>query len=208
MQKVLKYVVFRTKWGHFGLAGTESGLCRTQLPGPRAEEVKALLLKNFPAAYRKQIAGPHASELGHQEPGIEYQTSIIRSRDPKIEFDKTFFKSLQEQITAYFEGARVDFGSDIHIVLDGLTGFRRAVLATCRSIKYCQTRTYGRLAEESGQPAAARAVGGALAKNPLPLIIPCHRVVRSDGRMGGFSAPGGISLKKKMLDLERQALHI
>lgn len=206
MQKVLKYVVFRTKWGHFGLAGTESGVCRTQLPGPRADKVKATLLKNLPAACSGQIAGPPVSEAGHRTPRIEHRRQVIGGRFDKIELDRALFKSLQERIIAYFEGARVEFGPDIPIVLEGFSGFRSAVLATCRSIKYGQIRTYGRLAAESGWPAAARAVGGALAGNPLPLIIPCHRVIRSDGRMGGFSAPGGISLKRRMLDLERRAL--
>jgi methylated-DNA-[protein]-cysteine S-methyltransferase len=56
----------------------------------------------------------------------------------------------------------------------------------------------------AGKPGAARAVGGALARNPLPLIIPCHRVVCANGKIGGFSAPGGVNLKKKMLKLEGQ----
>jgi methylated-DNA-[protein]-cysteine S-methyltransferase len=174
MQKVIKYVIFKTKWGHFGLAGTEYGLCRTQLPGPKPEKIKALLLKN--------------------------------SHYPQLE--KTFFKTLQEQIAAYFEGARVNFGRDVPLVLDGFSSFGISVLTTCRDIGFGQTITYGRLAKKSGRPNASRAVGSTLAKNPLPLIIPCHRVVRSDGKMGGFSAPGGIAFKKKMLELERKATRI
>ena len=172
MQKVIKYTIFKTKWGYFGLAGTEYGLCRTQLPGPNSEKIKSLLLKNMPAA----------------------------------QFDKTFFKVLAEQITAYFEGAHVNFGRDIPLVLDGLSSFSISVLTACRDIELGQTITYGRLAKKSGRPNASRAVGSALAKNPLPLIIPCHRVVRSDGKLGGFSAPGGVTLKKKMLELERKTL--
>ena len=165
MQKVIKYTIFKTRWGHFGLAGTEYALCRTQLPGPKSEEIKSMLLKNLPDA----------------------------------QFDKSFFRTLQGQITAYFEGARVNFSRDIPLVLDGFSSFGISVLTACRSIEFGQTITYGRLAKKSGRPAASRAVGSVLAKNPLPLIIPCHRVIRSDGKLGGFSAPGGVKLKKRLL---------
>jgi len=192
MQKVVKYAIFKTKWGYFGLAGTEYALCRTQLPGPKPEKVKALLLKNLPLPNQ-------APSIKHRASGIEYQAS-------SIEFDKTFFKTLQEQITAYFEGAYVNFSRDIPLALDGFSSFGISVLTTCRDIEFGQTITYGRLAKKSGRPNASRAVGSTLAKNPLPLLIPCHRVIRSDGKMGGFSAPGGVILKKKMLELECEAL--
>jgi methylated-DNA-[protein]-cysteine S-methyltransferase len=171
MQKVIKYVIFKTKWGYFGLAGTEYALCRTQLPGPKSEKIKSMLLKNF--------------------------------HNPQ--FDKTFFKTLQEQITTYFEGAYINFSRDVPLALEGLSSFGISVLTTCRAIEFGQTISYSGLAKKSGRPAASRAVGSALAKNPLPLIIPCHRIIRSDGKLGGFSAPGGITLKEKMLELERQA---
>ncbi len=178
MQKVIKYVIFKTKWGHFGLAGTEYALYRTQLPGPKPDKIKSMLLKNLP----------------------------IQNQASSIEFDKTFFKTLQEQIAAYFEGVCVDFSRDVPLVLDGFSSFGTSVLTACRAIEFGQTITYGRLAKKSGRPAASRAVGSALAKNPLPLLIPCHRIIRSDGKLGGFSAPGGITLKKRMLELERKIL--
>ncbi|OHB78945.1 MAG: hypothetical protein A2Z25_21455 [Planctomycetes bacterium RBG_16_55_9] len=174
MQKAAKYVIFETRWGHFGLAGTESALCRTYLPEPRSASVRRRLLENLPNA----------------------------------EFDEEFFKPLQKQITAYFEGTGVDFTRDIPVDLDDFSAFFRKVLGVCRNVRLGHTVTYSELAKKSGRPAASRAVGGALARNPLPLIIPCHRVIRTDGQMGGFSAPGGVSLKKRMLELERQAIHI
>jgi methylated-DNA-[protein]-cysteine S-methyltransferase len=180
MQKAIKYTIFYTKWGYFGLAGTKYGLLRAQLPGPKPQKIKSLLLRNPPPA----------------------------NQASRTEFDKTFFKTLQEQITAYFEGACVNFSPDIPVVLDGFSRFCSSVLTACREIKFGQTISYSELAKKAGRSAASRAVGTSLAKNPLPLIIPCHRVIRSDGKMGGFSAPGGISLKKKMLDLERQAFEI
>jgi len=172
MQKVIKYVIFQTKWGYFGLAGTKFALCRTQLPGPESKKIESQLLKNLPGA----------------------------------QFDKTFFKILQKQIAAYFEGSCVNFSPDIPVALDGFSGFSREVLTACREIEFGQRITYSGLAKKTGRPAASRAVGNALAKNPLPLIIPCHRVLRTDGKMGGFSAPGGISFKKRLLTLEHKAI--
>ena len=78
-------------------------------------------------------------------------------------------------------------------------------MTACRDIRFGQTVSYGRLAEMAGKPGAARAVGRALAKNPLPLIIPCHRVICANGKIGGFSAPGGVTLKKRLLQLEQEA---
>ena len=172
MQKITKYTIFKTKWGYFGLAGTEYGLFRTQLPGPKPEKIQTLLLKN--------LSG--------------------------IQPDKTFCKDLQGQITAYFDGESVTFSSDIPLIFNGLTPFSIAVLKTCRKIEIGQTITYGQLAKKAGSPNASRAVGSVLAKNPLPLIIPCHRIIRSDGKMGGFSAPGGTAVKKKLLEHECKAL--
>ena len=172
MQKDTKYTIFKTKWGYFGLAGTDSGLCRTQLPGANREKTKVLLLKNIPTS----------------------------------QYDKTFLRTLQEQIAAYFEGAYVNLDRNIPLVLDGLGSFGITVLTACREIKFGQRTTYGKLAKKIGRPAASRAVGSVLAKNPLPLIIPCHRVIRSDGKMGGFSAPGGITFKKRLLEFERKIL--
>ena len=174
MQKTTKYTIFQTKWGYFGLAGTEYGLCRTQLPGPKPEKIKTLLLKNL----------------------------------PNPQYDKSFCKNLQQQITAYFEGDYIKFSRDIPLIFDGFSLFGISILKTCRKIEFGQTTTYGQLAKKAGRPNTSRAVGSTMAKNPLPLIIPCHRIIRSDGKMGGFSAPGGIILKKKMLELEGQATKI
>ena len=168
MQKVIKYTIFKTKWGYFGLAGTEYALCRTQLSGPKREKIKSLLLKNIPDA----------------------------------QFDKSFFRPLQEQINTYFEGAYVDF-RNIPIVLEGFSSFVGSVLSACRNIEFGRTISYSGLAIKIGRPTAVRAVGNALAKNPLPLIIPCHRIIRGDGKIGGFSAIGGTDLKAKLLRHEQ-----
>lgn len=188
MQKALKYTIFKTKWGYFGLAYNKYGLLRTQLPGPEPEKVKSRLLKEL-RFYNKPLNG-----------------SIAQLKPDNLQaaqFDKSFFKTTQEQIIAYFEGTCVNFSGDIPIILDGFSSFCSSVLTACRDIRFGQTTSYRRLAQKVGRASAVRAVGGALAKNPLPLIIPCHRVVYSNGKIGGFSAPGGITLKKRMLELEK-----
>lgn len=80
--------------------------------------------------------------------------------------------------------------------------FEREVLSALRRIPAGAVKTYGEVAKAVGQPGAARAVGAACARNPLPLLIPCHRVVRSDGGLGGYSLRGGVTLKRRLLEAE------
>ncbi len=115
--------------------------------------------------------------------------------------NNTIFKPLQENITAYYKGSYVDF-SKTPVDLSALTPFAQQVSRVCMNITYGNKMTYKELATLSGRPNAARAVGSVMARNPIPLIIPCHRVIGSDGSLGGFSATGGIAAKKRMLALE------
>lgn len=102
----------------------------------------------------------------------------------------------------YFAGETVDF-SDVAVDLAGQDDFFRRIYAATRAVGYGKTTTYGSLAKELGAgPEGARDVGQAMAKNPVPLIIPCHRVLAAGGKVGGFSAPGGADSKVKMLALE------
>jgi O-6-methylguanine DNA methyltransferase len=119
----------------------------------------------------------------------------------KAESDTRFLAGLQKKIKAYFEGSYVDF-ADARLVLDGLSDFSGKVLTACKKVKYGQTISYWELAKLAGKPGASQAVGNILSRNRLPLIIPCHRIIRRDGNIGGFSAPGGVGLKEKMLELE------
>ncbi len=132
----------------------------------------------------------------------QVKTGLLKEL-PEPRYDRDLLRPLQQQIIAYFAGKAVDFSSDIPLRLDGLSGFTKRVLTACRKIRPGQTLTYSQLAERIGRPRAARAIGAALAKNPIPLIIPCHRVIRSDGTAGGFTAPSGIKLKRKLLNLEK-----
>jgi methylated-DNA-[protein]-cysteine S-methyltransferase len=102
----------------------------------------------------------------------------------------------------YFAGEQVDF-SDVPLDLDGQDEFFRRIYAALRRVGWGRTTTYGALAKELGAgPEAARDVGYAMAQNPVPLIIPCHRVLAAGGKVGGFSAPGGATAKIRMLELE------
>jgi O-6-methylguanine DNA methyltransferase len=87
--------------------------------------------------------------------------------------------------------------------LSALTPFQQQVLQVVSRIPRGESRTYGQIAAEAGKPGAARAAGGALRRNPFPLLIPCHRVIGSTGKMTGFTAPGGIAAKKRLLALEK-----
>jgi len=116
-------------------------------------------------------------------------------------FDNNLLGSLQKKIVAYFDGSTIDF-SEFRTDLDGSSSFAAACLTACRKIGYGQTVSYGQLASLANRPRAARAVGTVLAKNKLPLIVPCHRIIRSTGQIGGFSAAAGPKTKLKLLQLE------
>jgi methylated-DNA-[protein]-cysteine S-methyltransferase len=104
------------------------------------------------------------------------------------------------QIREYLLGKRRTFRGRIDWRVT--SPFQRRVLRAALRIPYGRTFTYGKIAAAIGNPRAARAVGRALGANPLPLVIPCHRVVASDGGLGGYSAAGGVRVKKQLLDLE------
>ena len=105
-------------------------------------------------------------------------------------------------VQRYFEGEPVDF-SNVTLDLGEQGDFFKQIYAATRRIGWGQTTTYGALAKELGAgPEAARDVGQAMARNPVALIIPCHRVLAAGGKVGGFSAPGGSAAKVRMLELE------
>jgi len=118
--------------------------------------------------------------------------------------DLDVFSLLVELSRNYFNGKVTDFGS-VPCNLPGEGTFSGMVYRACREIPYGRALSYGQLAEKIARPDAARAVATALSKNAIPLVIPCHRVTYSDGRAGGFSAPGGVQQKMRMLSLEKSA---
>ncbi len=110
-------------------------------------------------------------------------------------------RSAIEDITALLSGDRRDL-SGIALDLDGVAEFPRRVYSLARMIPPGQTLTYGEIASKLGDPLRAREVGQALARNPFPIVVPCHRVLAANGKSGGFSAPGGVSTKLRMLEIE------
>ena len=111
-------------------------------------------------------------------------------------------KPLQEalrQLKAYFAGELKTFSLNVCL---NVRPFQKKVLTALRGVPYGETISYGKLAEKIGTPKASRAVGQANAKNPIPIVIPCHRVIGSSGKLTGFG--GGLSIKQALLDLEQQ----
>ena len=115
--------------------------------------------------------------------------------------DNREWGNLIQKVKEYYTGKKVDF-TDCRLNLDNYTNFQKKILQTVRNIPYGEIRSYKEVAETAGYPRASRAVGNTMRNNPLPLIIPCHRVIKSDGGLGGFSGKEGIALKKKMIDWE------
>ncbi len=169
----LCYTVFRTRWGYFGLAVVDDAVSRTCLPLADREETQQRLL------------------------------AVLNHNGKAIPLNQDLLPGLQERVVAYFEGEPIDFRVDPPLAPGRVTTFSRKVLDACRAIPFGRTITYSDLAKHVGCPGAARAVGGVMAANPIPLIVPCHRVLRTDGGLGGFSAPGGIVTKQKMLAHEQ-----
>ena len=128
--------------------------------------------------------------------------SARRRRGPASTKERMHIRRVRDQLERYFAGEAVRF--DVPLDLSAGTAFQRAVWRACACIPYGETRSYGELAHLAGRPGAARAVGGAMHANPLPILVPCHRVIRSDGSLGGFGL--GISLKKKLLRLEQHCV--
>jgi O-6-methylguanine DNA methyltransferase len=108
------------------------------------------------------------------------------------------FDGLMERFKAYFNGKKTLFTDKLD--MSAATTFQRKVWENTSLIPFGETRSYGWVAEQIDKPRAARAVGQALGKNPLPIIIPCHRVLTSDGKLGGFT--GGVEVKQRLLNLE------
>ena len=173
----------------------------------KAELLPGLFYGVWPTAWGAMgaVCGPSgiiSIVLPHYSPAD--LDEVIRWEHPgalRDERDKAIEK-LIELSRAYFNGRKVDFAG-VPCVLPAAGTLGGKVLAACRRIPYGQTRSYGSIAVEIGAPDAARAVAAALGRNPTPLVVPCHRVTYADGRPGGFSSPGGVELKMRMLAMEK-----
>ncbi|MDR6955408.1 methylated-DNA-[protein]-cysteine S-methyltransferase [Ancylobacter sp. 3268] len=169
-QSAQRYLVFETAGGYCGIAWSDAGITRFQLPTRSAESTERNLLRRVPEAM----------------PGT-----------PRGEIDEAVAAAKR-----YFAGEAVDF-SRFTLDLGDQDDFFRQIYDAARQVGWGETTTYGTLAKELGAgPEAARDVGQAMAKNPVALLIPCHRVLAAGGKVGGFSAPGGSAAKIRMLELE------
>jgi methylated-DNA-[protein]-cysteine S-methyltransferase len=140
--------------------------------------------------------GVCAIEFGRSE------AEFLRHLDPMARLKKNQ-QSVQQaaaELDEYFRGQRLQF--DMAVDLSSLTRFQRNVLEIACRIHRGEIWTYQRVAREMGRPKSSRPVGQALAHNPIPIVIPCHRVVASDGSLGGYSGGSGLEAKRWLLRLE------
>jgi len=168
---------------HYGLTETAMG------PMLVAVEGKRLIAVKFGVDERRL---PAAVEELHRE--LHGRFELQRS-DAKV-------RPVAKQLREYLAGKRDRF--DVQLDLTWVTPFRRAVLEECARIPRGQVATYAELARRVGRPTAYRAVGNTMRTNPIPIVIPCHRVVGSDGGLTGFG--GGLEMKRRLLALEGAAL--
>ena len=131
----------------------------------------------------------------------DFESDLARQHaGAKIVRDPGSHAGIERQLRAFLDGEQD--GIDAQLDLSCLSVFERAVLEEARRIPYGGTITYAELARRIGRPGAARAVGNALRHNPLPLIFPCHRIIRADGTPGGYGGPTGTAEKVRLLRLE------
>lgn len=138
--------------------------------------------------------------FGHSSP----QTAASHLAVHELPTDATvstrrFIRRLQ----AFADGKRSDDFLDVPLLVSEMTPFQQAVIDHCRRIPVGETLSYAGLANAAGHPGAARAVGRVMATNRFPLVVPCHRVLAASGALGGFSAPQGIAMKRRLLALEQ-----
>jgi len=174
--------IFQTKWGWVGVAATGRGVQAIVLPKPTRQAVE----RELHTLLNGNSTPTHPSPLeGEGEGGGRSQAT-------------RHLKAVREAITAYLEGkTRV---LSVPLDLQGQPRFRLKVWEVLQRIPYGRVRSYGWVARKVGKPKAARAVGAACGANPVPLLVPCHRVIAGDGSLGGFS--GSLGVKKRLLKLE------
>ena len=165
-------MIFKTKWGWLGLAATSKGVAAVVLPRPNRKAAERELRD---ACIVDGISSNEASGAAAR-----------------------YLQEARTSIQAYLKGKARNIS--VPLDLDVQTPFRKKVWQVLQAIPYGRVRSYGWVARKVGKPRAARAVGAACGANPVPLLVPCHRVVAGDGSLGGFS--GGLPNKKRLLMLE------
>jgi methylated-DNA-[protein]-cysteine S-methyltransferase len=169
--------VAETALGFFALAWSARGINRCVLPEPTREAALARL------AERDKAGAPLVEDEAALPAPVQAAVAALR---------------------AYAQGDDPGFDA-LPLDLDGIDPFRRAIYAAARRLRHGEVVTYGELAERAGFPSHARETGAALARNPFPPIVPCHRIIAAGGKLGGFSAAGGTDTKKRLLAHEHAA---
>lgn len=180
---------FPTEMGWFAIAVSEKQLLCLVFNRPSRK--RAL------SAVKRMIQDEKLSEML----GTDCVPNELSSVE-ELDEETSIGASLVDQLERFASGEAQDF-RHVPIWNEDHAQFTKRVLTACQRIPWGQTRSYGELASSCGSPGAARAVGQVMANNRCPLVIPCHRVLGAQGRMGGFSAPGGIQTKRRLLEQER-----
>lgn len=164
------------------------------LPRARYGRVESPVGPLYVAASEKGLC-----EIGYgsHEPESKFQEHL-RQRGFRPVVDANAIQDIAKQLHEYFGGQRVRF--DVPLDFAGISPFTRSVLTATCNVGYGQLTTYRDIAVEVGRPGASRAVGNALGSNPMPVVVPCHRIVRSDASLGGYT--GGVEIKERLLSLE------
>ncbi|WP_414689641.1 methylated-DNA--[protein]-cysteine S-methyltransferase [Nocardia sp.] len=174
----------------------------TPMSAPVAARVRAALFDTVIGACA--ISWRADAVVGFRLPDIDPATTrAALERSGAMEIEPTgVIRDAVDGVRAHLDGALDDLRW-IPLDLSGVPAFHRAVYTVTRAIDPGHTLTYGQVAERAGRPGAAQAVGQALGRNPIALIVPCHRVLAADHGLHGFSAPGGIDTKARLLALEQ-----
>ncbi|MGQ9611182.1 MAG: methylated-DNA--[protein]-cysteine S-methyltransferase [bacterium] len=175
---MMSFIVFKTNYGWIAISSTSRGIRFLTLPEPDNILAKQKIIN---ALY------------------IKYGEKIINTNQYLSNSEALYFlNKARDELSNYFDGKKVSF--TVPVDLEGYIQFQKDVWEAVRKVPYGNVCSYRHIAKYIGKPTASRAVGQVLKKNPVPIIIPCHRVISSDGNIGGFS--GGIQLKKMLLTLE------
>ncbi|HET8569720.1 MAG TPA: methylated-DNA--[protein]-cysteine S-methyltransferase [Candidatus Limnocylindria bacterium] len=134
------------------------------------------------------------------EPGVSELARLVRAYGPGVVPDEKRVSPVASQVEQYLSRRRQRF--DLDVDLRGLTPFQRRILRATARVPYGELTTYADVARRAGSGRATRAAGAALGANPVPIVVPCHRVVASDGSLGGYA--GGLRTKRRLLALERE----
>lgn len=155
-------------------------------------------------SFGQRSAAMAATALARRLSSVDLANSSRESVDAAGD-DVDLAEEVLELLRQFAAGDDVDL-TPIRLSLGHLTPFQRRVIRTCRAIKRGELLSYGEVAAKAGSPGAARAVGQVMRTNRTPLIVPCHRVVAAGGKLGGFSAPQGLAMKRRLLKLESDRL--